>query len=85
MARPGPVRVALVWIGYETSKDVRQYLLRGEHDVINGRALGGAAAHIQGRHIGNCATADPEYGAGVAAALARMSAGQTADRDRRSA
>jgi catalase len=49
------------------------------------RALGGAAAHIQERHVANCVKADPEYGAGVAAALVRMSAGQTADRDRRSA
>ena len=49
------------------------------------RALGRAAAHIQERHVANCVKADPEYGAGVAAALVRMSAGQTADRDRRSA
>src|SRR6266404_2526376 len=33
------------------------------------RAIGDAAAHIQERHIANCAKADPEYGAGVAKAL----------------
>src|SRR5712664_2326400 len=36
------------------------------------RAVGAAAIHIQERHIANCAKADPEYGAGVAAALARL-------------
>jgi catalase len=39
------------------------------------RAVGGAAVHIQERHIANCAKADPEYGAGVAAALVRLAAG----------
>lgn len=33
------------------------------------RSLGGAAPHIQKRHIENCSKADPAYGAGVAAAL----------------
>jgi catalase len=33
------------------------------------RAVGGAAVHIQERHIANCAKADPEYGTGVAKAL----------------
>jgi catalase len=33
------------------------------------RAIGGAAKHIQERHIANCAKADPAYGAGVAKAL----------------
>jgi catalase len=33
------------------------------------RQVGGAARHIQERHIGNCAKADPAYGAGVAKAL----------------
>ncbi|GGF68264.1 catalase [Azorhizobium oxalatiphilum] len=33
------------------------------------RAIGGAALHIQMRHIANCAKADPAYGAGVADAL----------------
>ncbi len=36
------------------------------------RSLGGAAAHIQARHIENCSKADPAYGAGVAAALASL-------------
>ena len=36
------------------------------------RAIGGAAAHIQQRHIDNCAKADPDYGAGVAQALADL-------------
>jgi catalase len=38
------------------------------------RQLGGAARHIQERHIANCAKADPAYGAGVAAALVRLGA-----------
>ncbi len=33
------------------------------------RSLGGAAVHIQERHVANCHRADPDYGAGVAAAL----------------
>ena len=33
------------------------------------RQVGGAAKHIQERHITNCAKADPAYGAGVAKAL----------------
>src|SRR4030081_138101 len=33
------------------------------------RQVGGAAKHIQERHIGNCAKGDPAYGAGVAKAL----------------
>jgi catalase len=36
------------------------------------RQIGGAARHIQERHIANCAKADPAYGAGVAEALARL-------------
>jgi catalase len=36
------------------------------------RAVGGAAKHIQERHIANCTKADPAYGAGVAAALAKL-------------
>jgi catalase len=39
------------------------------------RAIGGAARHIQERHIANCAKADPAYGEGVAAALAHLAAG----------
>ncbi len=35
------------------------------------RSVGGAAKEIQQRHIANCTNADPAYGAGVAAALAR--------------
>ena len=33
------------------------------------RQVGQAARHIQERHIGNCAKADPAYGEGVAMAL----------------
>ena len=33
------------------------------------RSLGGAARHIQERHVVNCTKADPAYGAGVAKAL----------------
>jgi catalase len=36
------------------------------------RQIGGAARHIQERHVANCAKADPAYGAGVAEALARL-------------
>ncbi len=36
------------------------------------RALGGAARAIQERHVANCSKADPDYGAGVAASLARL-------------
>jgi catalase len=36
------------------------------------RAIGGAARHIQERHIANCSKADPAYGAGVANALERL-------------
>jgi catalase len=36
------------------------------------RQVGGAAKHIQERHVANCAKADPAYGAGVAAALAKL-------------
>ncbi|MEI9985801.1 MAG: catalase-related domain-containing protein [Aliidongia sp.] len=36
------------------------------------RAIGGAAKHIQERHVGNCTKADAAYGAGVAEALARL-------------
>ncbi len=43
------------------------------------RASDGAAAHIQERHVANCAKADPEYGAGVAAAVARLAAGTRID------
>jgi catalase len=33
------------------------------------RAMGDAKLHIKQRHVGNCAKADPAYGAGVAKAL----------------
>ena len=36
------------------------------------RAVGGAAIHIQERHIANCAKADPDYGAGVRQALSAL-------------
>jgi catalase len=36
------------------------------------RLAGGAARHIQLRHIANCTKADPAHGAGVAEALARI-------------
>jgi catalase len=49
------------------------------------RAVGGAAVHIQERHIANCAKADPEYGAGVATALARLAGGKEATDQRQSA
>jgi catalase len=41
------------------------------------RAIGGAAVHIQERHVANCAKADPEYGAGLAKALGINFAPQT--------
>lgn len=36
------------------------------------RALGDASSEIKARHIGNCAMADPAYGAGVASAIDRL-------------
>ena len=41
------------------------------------RSLGGASAEVQARHVANCSKADPAYGAGVAAALARAQSPQT--------
>jgi len=46
------------------SEDQRQALFGN-----TARAMGDAAVHIKRRHVGNCARADPAYGAGVAAAL----------------
>jgi catalase len=42
------------------------------------RALGDASAEVKDRHIGLCAQADPEYGAGVAEAVARLGCGDGA-------
>jgi catalase len=39
------------------------------------RAMRGVSEAVKLRHIGNCAKADPAYGAGVAAALARLAQG----------
>ena len=36
------------------------------------RAMGDAPDFIKQRHIDNCSKADPAYGAGVAAALAKL-------------
>lgn len=36
------------------------------------RAIRGASRVVQERHIANCTKADPAYGAGVAAAIARL-------------
>jgi catalase len=47
----------------------------GQQQVLfenTARQIGGAAKHIQARHIANCAKADPAYGAGVAEALVRL-------------
>ncbi|AOK06239.1 catalase [Burkholderia sp. AU28942] len=38
------------------------------------RQLAGVSEHIRQRHIDNCSRADPAYGAGIAAALARLDA-----------
>lgn len=38
------------------------------------RALGDAPDFIKQRHVGNCGKADPAYGAGVAASLAKLAA-----------
>src|SRR5258706_3653857 len=45
--------------------------------------VGGAAKHIQERHIANCTEADPAYGAGVAREIARL-AQRTSTDDRQS-
>ncbi len=39
--------------------------------------VGGAAKEIRQRHVDNCTKADPEYGAGIAAALGKATAGPT--------
>jgi len=39
------------------------------------RQVGGAAKHIHERHVANWMKADPAYGKGVAAALAKFAAG----------
>ena len=36
------------------------------------RAMKGVSQTVRARHIDNCNQADPEYGAGVAAALAKL-------------
>ena len=36
------------------------------------RAMGGVSDTVRQRHVANCTQADPEYGAGVAEALARF-------------
>ncbi len=41
------------------------------------RSVGGASKEVQQRHIDNCTRADPAYGAGVAAALAKGAAPAT--------
>src|SRR6202166_3485569 len=43
------------------------------------RQVGGAAKHIQERHIANCTKADPAYGAGVARAIARLAQRSSTD------
>jgi catalase len=48
------------------------------------RSVGGAARHIQERHIANCAKADLEYATGVAAALVRLAGCNPATDDRQS-
>jgi catalase len=42
------------------------------------RALGDASEEVKDRHIGLCTKADPEYGAGVAGAVARLGRGDEA-------
>ncbi|MDO8047324.1 catalase [Janthinobacterium sp. SUN211] len=39
------------------------------------RAISGASEQVKQRHIGNCTLCDPAYGAGVAAAIGRLSPG----------
>ncbi|WP_208413415.1 catalase [Sphingomonas leidyi] len=41
------------------------------------RSLGDARSEVKQRHIENCRKADPDYGAGVAEAVARLSSGGT--------
>jgi catalase len=42
------------------------------------RQVGNASKHIQERHVANCTKADPAYGKGVAEALAKLAASETA-------
>lgn len=57
--------------------DLFRLMSPAQQDVLFGntaRALGDAPEFIKQRHIDNCSKADPAYGAGVARALAQLSA-----------
>jgi catalase len=60
---------------YEQPGDLFRLMTTSQQQVLfdnTARQLGGAAPHIQARHIANCAKADPAYGEGVRKALARL-------------
>ncbi|WP_158671252.1 catalase-related domain-containing protein, partial [Bradyrhizobium guangdongense] len=60
---------------YQQPGDLFRKMNAAQRQVLfdnTARAVGGAAIHIQERHIANCTTADPAYGAGVRKALMRL-------------
>src|SRR5271167_4338808 len=61
---------------FQQPGDLFRLMTEGQRQILydnTARQIGGAAKHIQERHIANCSKADPAYGAGVAEALARLS------------
>jgi catalase len=60
---------------YQQPGDLFRKMDAGQRQALfdnTARQIGGAARHIQERHIANCTKADPAYGAGVARALALL-------------
>jgi catalase len=59
---------------YQQPGDLFRKMNEAQHQLLfdnTARQVGGAAIHIQERHIANCTKADPAYGEGVRRALAR--------------
>jgi catalase len=67
---------------YQQPGDLFRKMSPTQREVLfanTARQIGGAAKHIQERHIINCTKADPAYGAGVARAIASLNAKVPAD------
>src|SRR6202140_863001 len=65
---------------YQQPGDLFRKMNAAQRQVLfenTARQIGGAAKHIQERHIANCTKADPAYGEGVAQAIARLSSGKS--------
>jgi catalase len=61
--------------GAERERHAGQAMTPAQQQVLfenTARALGDARAEVKQRHIDNCTKADPAYGAGVAAAVAKL-------------